>query len=66
VSWEVEYTDEFGSWWSSLSEEEQDSINFGVRLLQERGPNLKRPEETLCGYGFRLQIPKHERTAMSA
>jgi hypothetical protein len=41
MSWEVEYTDEFGSWWNSLSEDEQDSINFGVRLLQERGPHLK-------------------------
>jgi hypothetical protein len=43
MGWEVEYTDEFGLWWNSLSEDEQDSINFGVRLLQERGPNLKRP-----------------------
>jgi hypothetical protein len=43
MRWEVEYTDEFGSWWINLSEDEQDSINFGVRLLQERGPNLRRP-----------------------
>ena len=41
--WEVEYSDEFGIWWDGLSEDEQDSINFGVRLLQERGPHLKRP-----------------------
>jgi hypothetical protein len=48
VGWEVEYTDEFGSWWKSLSEDEQ--INFGVRLLQERGPNLKRPfADTISG-----------------
>jgi hypothetical protein len=43
MRWEVEYTDEFGAWWDGLSEDEQDSINFGVRLLQERGPHLKRP-----------------------
>jgi len=50
VAWEVEYTDEFGSWWNSLSADEQDSINFGVRLLQERGPNLKRPfADTIAG-----------------
>ena len=42
MPWE-EYTHEFGDWWESLSEDEQDSVNFGVRLLQDRGPNLKRP-----------------------
>jgi hypothetical protein len=50
VAWEIEYTDEFGSWWDNLSADEQDSINFGVRLLQERGPNLKRPfADTIAG-----------------
>lgn len=50
VPWEVEYTDEFGSWWNGLTEDEQDSIDFGVRLLQERGPNLKRPyADTVSG-----------------
>ena len=50
MGWEVEYTDEFGSSWNGLSEDEQDSINFGVRLLQERGPNLKRPyADTVSG-----------------
>jgi hypothetical protein len=43
MPWEVEYTHEFGDWWDGLSEDEQDSVNFGVRLLQDRGPNLKRP-----------------------
>jgi hypothetical protein len=53
MSWEVEYTDEFGSWWTSLSEDEQDSINFGVRLLQERGPNLRRPfADTISGSSY--------------
>ena len=50
VAWDVEYTDEFGSWWNGLSADEQDSVNFGVRLLQERGPNLKRPfADTIAG-----------------
>jgi hypothetical protein len=62
VAWEIEYTDEFGSWWASLSADEQDSINFGVRLLQERGPNLKRP----CRHDCRFRLPQHEGTAMSA
>lgn len=43
MAWEVEFTDEFGLWWNGLSAEEQESIAFGVRLLEERGPWLKRP-----------------------
>jgi hypothetical protein len=26
--WEVEYTDEFGEWWETLSEAEQDAVAF--------------------------------------
>jgi len=26
MPWTVEYTDEFGNWWSSLSEDEQESV----------------------------------------
>jgi hypothetical protein len=43
VAWEVEYTDEFGDWWNSLSSDEQDSIAVGVRLLEENGPALDYP-----------------------
>ena len=25
--WEIEYTDEFGEWWETLSEDEQDAID---------------------------------------
>jgi len=25
MSWDIEYTDEFGSWWNELSESEQES-----------------------------------------
>lgn len=38
MSWNIEYTDEFGDWWGSLSEEEQESLDASVRLLEERGP----------------------------
>jgi hypothetical protein len=41
--WEVEYTDEFGAWWSSLSEEEQIELDAKVRLLEQHGPVLPRP-----------------------
>lgn len=43
MAWEVEYTDEFGDWWNSLHEPEQDSIAVTVRLLQEKGPGLSFP-----------------------
>lgn len=43
MPWEVEFTDEFEVWWNSLSEEEQDSVAFGVGLLEEKGPHLPRP-----------------------
>jgi len=44
--WEVEYTDEFEEWWSTLSEDEQDSVRFTVKLLEDLGPSLKFPYST--------------------
>lgn len=41
--WEVEFTDEFGAWWDTLSEDEQVSISAVVGVLEERGPALTRP-----------------------
>lgn len=46
MKWDVEYTDEFGAWWSGLSEEEQISLAASVRLLEERGPNLGFPHSS--------------------
>jgi hypothetical protein len=43
MGWDVEYTDEFGSWWSELSESEQESVAASVCLLEELGPNLGFP-----------------------
>lgn len=41
--WDIEFTDEFGEWWSELSEDEQESLTVGVKLLQILGPALGRP-----------------------
>ena len=41
--WEVEYTNEFGSWWDNLTEAEQIDISACVGLLEECGSNLKFP-----------------------
>ena len=43
MAYEVEFTGEFEEWWDSLDADEQDSVNFSVRLLQELGIHLKRP-----------------------
>ena len=48
--WEVEFTDEFGTWWDSLDADEQESVNNGVELLMAKGPALGRPHaDTLKG-----------------
>jgi hypothetical protein len=41
--WEIEFTDEFGAWWNSLSEDAQESVAASVVLLRWLGPNLARP-----------------------
>ncbi len=43
MSWDVEYTHEFGDWWADLTEAEQDDIAAMVRLLTEKGPQLPFP-----------------------
>ena len=42
--WEVEYTDEFGSWWETLPEDVQESIAHDVEILRAVGPGLGRPQ----------------------
>ena len=46
VKWEVEYTDELGDWWASLTEAEQESIDASVRLQEEKGPGLGFPHSS--------------------
>lgn len=41
--WVVEYTNEFESWWSDLSQSQQEALTERVNLLAETGPGLKRP-----------------------
>ena len=51
--WDVEYTDTFGQWWDTLSEEEQDSVTHYVGLLESHGPHLSFP------YSSRVARSKH-------
>ena len=34
---EVEYTDEFGDWWSGLTQAEQVAVDASVRMLEAHG-----------------------------
>lgn len=43
MSWEVEFTNEFGEWWDELTEEQQDAVDARVELLIDQGPDLGRP-----------------------
>jgi hypothetical protein len=43
MAWEVEFTEEFGAWWDTLAEDQQDDIAHCVGLLAELGPALGFP-----------------------
>jgi hypothetical protein len=43
MAWEIEYTDEFETWWVSLDEEEQIDVAAVVGLLEQKGPHLPYP-----------------------
>ena len=46
MTWDVEYTDEFGAWWGTLTANEQISLAASVQLLEERGPSLGHPHSS--------------------
>ena len=46
MAWDIEYTDEFGAWWESLTEEERESVQASVGLLEVRGPSLGFPHSS--------------------
>lgn len=53
MHWDVEYTDQFGAWWAVLDEDEQESVDAYVRLLEARGPHLPFP------YSSGIQSSRH-------
>ena len=46
MAWQVEYTDEFGVWWDTLTEDERIRITASVGLLERRGPGLPFPHSS--------------------
>ncbi|MGC9950625.1 MAG: type II toxin-antitoxin system RelE/ParE family toxin [Bryobacteraceae bacterium] len=49
VAWEVEFTDEFRTWWDAVSEAQQDDLAHSVRHLIEFGPALGFPYSSKVG-----------------
>jgi hypothetical protein len=43
VAWEVEFTDEFGEWWDTLTVAQQEDVDAHVRQVERRGPMLPFP-----------------------
>ena len=43
MSWNIEYTNEFGDWWATLAEGVQEDTAAVVELLAEHGPGLRFP-----------------------
>lgn len=43
MTWNVDYTDEFGEWWESLADDAQESVDTVVLLLRQLGPQLPFP-----------------------
>jgi len=43
VPWDIEFTNEFDSWWDTLDVDEQERIRSAIEILEEDGPGLGRP-----------------------
>jgi hypothetical protein len=41
--WEIEVTDQFTVWYDALSDDDAQSVNEAVEVLEVRGPTLGRP-----------------------
>jgi hypothetical protein len=41
--WEIEITDQFVEWWSTLTDDQREAVTDRVDMLAERGPDLGRP-----------------------
>jgi hypothetical protein len=46
MTWDIEYTDVFETWWSDLTEAEQESVAASVGLLEIFGTNLRHPHSS--------------------
>jgi hypothetical protein len=59
MTWEVEYTDQFGEWWDNLVAEEQEAVTAAVNVLQRGGPE---PRAAARGHDQAVETQEHEGT----
>ena len=54
MSWEVEYTDAFETWWAGLTAAEQEAVSASVELLETHGIGVSFPYSSrIRGSGYR-------------
>lgn len=46
MAWDVEFTDEFETWWSGLDNDEQVQVDARIGLLEQQGPQLGYPHSS--------------------
>lgn len=46
MAWDVEFTDEFETWFDGMGTDEQDSVVASVGLLEQMGPTLPYPHSS--------------------
>jgi hypothetical protein len=54
VAWQIEFTDEFETWWDQLSEDDQERVRAAAEVLEQAGPALGRPLVDTLGH---TQLP---------
>ena len=60
--WEIEVTDQFDGWWSTLTDDQREAVTDRADVLAERGPDLGRPIVDRI-HSSRHQSMKEPRTA---
>lgn len=56
MSWDIEFTDEFGQWYLGLDQTTQDRVIAAVQVLRDRGPGLGRPlVDSVQGSAFSMK-----------
>jgi hypothetical protein len=57
MAWDVEYTNEFEEWWTTLDADTQNAIDVTVGVLEQKGPDLPFP----LGSGIKGSRHRHMR-----
>jgi hypothetical protein len=63
MPWDIEVSDEFRDWYNGLDDDETDSVDRAIELLEREGPNLGRPSAPLIEHQSRHQKMKELRSS---